>query len=48
MNLMLMRQIDEQFLETSFFGVRRMTGHMRNEGHPLPGRALRSNVPRGW
>ena len=25
MNLMLMRQIDEQFLETPFFGVRQMT-----------------------
>ena len=25
MNLMLMRQIDEQFLETPFLGVRQMT-----------------------
>ncbi|SEQ59086.1 putative transposase [Thalassovita taeanensis] len=25
LNLALMRQIDEQFLETSFFGVRQMT-----------------------
>lgn len=25
MNLTLMRQIDEQFLETPFFGVRQMT-----------------------
>ncbi len=25
MNLMLMRRIDEQFLETPFFGVRQMT-----------------------
>lgn len=33
MNLMLMRQIDEQFLETPFFGVRQMTWHLRNEGH---------------
>lgn len=33
MNLMLMRQIDEQFLETPFFGVRQITWHLRNEGH---------------
>ena len=33
MNLMLMRRIDEQFLETPFFGVRQMTWHLRNEGH---------------
>ncbi|PPB79836.1 hypothetical protein LV82_02629 [Albidovulum inexpectatum] len=31
LNLMLMRQIDEQFLETPFFGVRQMTWHLRNE-----------------
>ncbi len=30
---MLMRQIDEQFLETPFFGVRQMTCHLRNESH---------------
>jgi len=35
MNLMLMRQIDEQFLETPFFGVRQMTWHLRNEGLDL-------------
>ncbi|SFU95209.1 HTH-like domain-containing protein [Aliiroseovarius crassostreae] len=33
LNLMLMRQIDEQFLETPFFGVQQMTWHLRNEGH---------------
>lgn len=33
MNLMLMRQIDEQFLQTPFFGVWQMTWHLRNEGH---------------
>ncbi|MFP3385266.1 IS3 family transposase [Tritonibacter sp. SIMBA_163] len=32
-NLLLMRQIDEQFLETPFFGVRQMTWHLRNDGH---------------
>jgi putative transposase len=34
-NLDLMRRIDEQFLETPFFGVRQMTWHLRNEGHPV-------------
>lgn len=33
MNLMLVRQIDEQFLETPFFGVQQMTWHLRNGGH---------------
>lgn len=33
MNLMLMPQIDEPFLETPFFGVRQMTWHLRNEGY---------------
>ena len=33
LNLMLMRKIDEQFLEKPFFGVRQMTWHLRNEGH---------------
>src|SRR5690554_5821994 len=32
-NLDLMRRIDEQFLETPFFGVRQMTWHLRNDGH---------------
>ena len=32
MNLNLMLQIDKQFLETPFFGVRQMTWHLRNEG----------------
>lgn len=32
-NLMLMRLIDEQFLETPFYGVRQMTWHLRAEGH---------------
>lgn len=31
-NLGLMRRIDEQFLETPFFGVRQMTWHLRNDG----------------
>jgi putative transposase len=32
-NLALMRRIDEQFLETPFYGVRQMCWHLRNEGH---------------
>jgi putative transposase len=34
-NLALMRVIDKQFLDTPFFGVRQMTWHLRNEGHPV-------------
>ncbi len=41
MNLMLMRQIDEQFLETLFFGVRQMTWHLRNEGHLVNEKRIR-------
>jgi hypothetical protein len=41
LNLMLMRQIDEQFLETPFFGARQMTWHLRNEGHLLNEKRIR-------
>ncbi|WP_321829195.1 IS3 family transposase [Thalassovita sp.] len=41
MNLMLMRQIDEQFLEAPFFGVRQMTWHLRNEGHLVNEKRIR-------
>jgi len=41
MNLMLMRQIDEQFLETPFYGVRQMTWHLRNEGHQVNEKRIR-------
>ncbi len=41
LNLMLMRQIDEQFLETPFFGVGQMTWHLRNEGHLVNGKRIR-------
>ncbi len=33
LNLALLRQIDEQFLEPPFFGVRQMIWHLRNNGH---------------
>jgi putative transposase len=32
-NLALMRLIDEQFLETPFYGSRQMTRHLRRVGH---------------
>ena len=32
LNFALMRRIDEQFLETPFYGVRQMTWHLRNDG----------------
>ncbi len=41
LNLMLMRQLDEQFLETPFFGVRQMTWHLRNEGHLVNEKRIR-------
>nr|WP_302621848.1 IS3 family transposase [Leisingera sp. JC1] len=36
-----MRRIDEQFLETPFFGVRQMTWHLRNEGHLVNEKRIR-------
>ena len=41
LNLALMRQIDEQFLETPFFGVRQMTLHLRNEGNLVNEKRIR-------
>lgn len=41
MNLMLMRQIDKEFLETPFFGVRQMTWHLRNDGHLVNEKRIR-------
>ena len=40
-NLGLMRRIDEQFLETPFFGVRQMTWHLRNDGHLVKEKRIR-------
>jgi|TARA_R110002049_G_scaffold294148_1_gene480095 putative transposase len=40
-NLTLMRQIDVQFLETPFFGVRQMTWHLRNEDHAVNEKRIR-------
>ena len=41
LNLMLMRKIDEQFLETPFFGVHQMTWHLRNDGHLINEKRIR-------
>jgi putative transposase len=41
MNLTLMRQLDEQFLETPFFGVRQMTWYLKKEGHPVNEKRIR-------
>lgn len=35
MNLELMRLMDEQYLRTPFYGYRRMTVHLRRQGHPV-------------
>jgi putative transposase len=40
-NLDLMRLIDKQFLDTPFYGVRQMTWHLRNEGHPVNEKRIR-------
>lgn len=40
-NLALMRQIDEQFLETPFYGSRQMTRHLRREGYALGRKRVR-------
>ena len=47
MNLALMRRIDEQFLETPFFGVRQMTWHLKNEGHVVNEKRIR-RLMRPW
>ncbi len=44
-NLGLMRRIDEQFLETPFFGVRQMTWHLRNDGHLVNEKRIRRLMP---
>ena len=41
MNLALMRVIDQQFLETPFYGVRQMTWHLQNEGHAVNQKRIR-------
>ena len=40
-NLGLVRRIDEQFLDTPFFGVRQLTWHLRNDGHLMNEKRIR-------
>ena len=40
-NLMLMRRIDEQFLDTPFYGVCQMTWHLRGQGHRVNEKRIR-------
>ena len=41
MNLDLMLLIDQQFLDTPFYGVRQMTWHLQNEGHAVNQKRIR-------
>ena len=41
LNLNLMRRIDEQFLETPFYGSRQMVRHLRRQGHPIGRKRIR-------
>lgn len=41
MNLTLMRLMDQQFLETPFYGVRQLTWHLQNEGHAVNEKRIR-------
>ncbi len=47
-DLALMRLIDQQFLETPFFGVRQMTWHLRNDGHQVNVKRIRRLMRRGF
>ena len=40
-SLMLMRQIDEQFLETPYYGTRQMTRHLQRQGHVIGRKRVR-------
>ena len=40
-NLPLMRLIDEQYTQTPFYGVPRMTAHLRRQGHPVNPKRIR-------
>ena len=41
LNLALMRQIDEQFLETPYYGARQMARHLRRLGHDVGRKRIR-------
>ncbi|MDW3221897.1 MAG: IS3 family transposase [Paracoccaceae bacterium] len=44
MNLGLMRLIDQQFLETPFYGVRQMTWHLRNDCNRVNKKRIRRQM----
>jgi hypothetical protein len=41
LNLDLMLKVGKQFLDTPFYGVRQMTWHLQNEGHPVNEKRIR-------
>ena len=41
LNLTLMRLIDEQFLETPWYGSRQMARHLRRQGHEVGRKRVR-------
>ena len=41
-NLLLMRLLDEQYLKTPFYGSRRMTEWLKEQGHPVNRKRVRS------
>ncbi len=45
-NLALMRRIDEQFLETPWYGSRQMTRHLRRHGHEVNRKRVRRLMAR--
>jgi len=49
LNLTLMRLIDEQFMETPFYGARQMARHLRRCGHCVGRKRVRRLMARmGW
>jgi len=44
LNLELMRLIDEQFLDTPYYGSRQMTRHLRRQGHSISRKRIRRSM----
>ena len=40
-NLQLMRRLDEQFLETPYYGSRQMVYHLKRQGYPVGRKRVR-------
>ena len=40
-NLLLMRELDEQYTSTPFYGVRRMTAYLKNKGYAVNVKRIR-------